>query len=113
MIDAFKAIRRGVSGWYREPFTYVLLNLGWLILQIPIITGPAATAAMVAAAGRTLQGESISLSVVVKDGRRLFFPALKWGLLNGLIALVLAVNFTTYGQAEGLGWSILHAVWAS
>ena len=109
---AWKCIRRAVARWWQGLFTFVLLNILWLILQIPIVTGPAATAAMYAAARRSLQGDSISVRLAAADSRRLFVPALKWGAINLLIGVALAVNFAVYGQVEGTLWSILRAVWA-
>jgi hypothetical protein len=110
---AFAAIARGFRLWWREPFIFILLNLGWLILHVPLITGPAATAAIYAAARQAAQGESINLRVVLNEARRLFIPALVWGLLNLLILGAVAGNFYAYRGAEGMGWAGLRALWGA
>jgi uncharacterized membrane protein YesL len=112
MSQTWNAVRRAAARWYQESFEFILLNIGWLILQIPLITGPAATAAMYATAQRALHGESVSIRTAVQDAQRLFSPSLKWGTLNLLIGIALAVNFIVYAQSDGMIWSVLRALWA-
>jgi hypothetical protein len=111
MREAFSAIARAFRLWWREPFTFILLNIGWLILQIPLITGPAATAAMYAAARQAAQGDNISPRDALTEARRLFVPALQWGLLNLLILGAVVGNLYAYRSADGLGWDVLRGLW--
>jgi hypothetical protein len=113
MKEAFAAIGRGFRLWWREPFTFILLNISWLIMQIPLITGPAATAALYSAARKAAQDEVLSPREMLSEARRLFVPALKWGLLNVLILGATAGNFYAYRGAEGAGWVVLRSLWIS
>jgi hypothetical protein len=113
MKEAFAAIGRGFRLWWREPFTFILLNIGWLSMQIPLITGPAATAALYSAARKAAQDETLSPREMLSEARRLFVPALKWGLLNLLILSAAAGNFYAYRSSEGIGWVVLRALWGA
>jgi uncharacterized membrane protein YesL len=102
---------RALGMWWREFMVLILFNLAWLALQLPLITGPAATAAMFAVARRVIDNEIVE----PVDGwiafKRLFIPGLKWGGVNLLIAVALIGNFQLYGAAEGPLWSLLRIAW--
>ncbi|HET7087850.1 MAG TPA: DUF624 domain-containing protein [Anaerolineae bacterium] len=113
MIKAFYVIGRAIALWWREFILLTLFNLAWLALQVPIVTGPPATAAMYALARRVVDAEWIG----PLDGwlvlRQMFLPAWKWGAVNLVIGLVLVVNFLAYWEAPGLGWVILRLLWGA
>ncbi len=111
MKRAFAVVWRALRLWWRDPFLFILLNIGWLVMQIPVITGPAATAAMYAIARKAAQDETLSPREALAEVRRLFIPALKWGLLNVLILGAAAGNFYAYRAASGPGWTALHGLW--
>ena len=52
MVEALNVVGRAFKAWWREWPLLMLLNLAWLALQIPIVTGPPATAAMYVMARR-------------------------------------------------------------
>lgn len=113
MIKAFYVIGRAIALWWREFILLTLFNLAWLALQVPIVTGPPATAAMYALARRVVDAEWMG----PLDGwlalRQMFLPAWKWGAVNLVIGLVLVVNFLAYWEAPGLGWMILRLLWGA
>ena len=111
-------MRRGLSViglafrlWWREVALLTALNLAWLALQIPIVTGPAATAAMYSVARRLADDEVLLPRHAWDALRQMLAPAWRWGAVNLLIVLALVVNFTTYASAGGWLWSGLRFVW--
>jgi uncharacterized membrane protein YesL len=91
----------------------MVLNVAWLALQVPVVTGPAATAAMYAVARQIAEGELVEARDAWRALRRLFWPALGWGALNLLIAAAVIVNFAVYGNSPGLGWAALRLAWGA
>lgn len=113
MTQAFAAVGRALRVWWREPFTFILLNIVWLIMQIPLITGPAATATLYNSAYRAVQGDYLTPRQTLEEFRRLFLPALIWGVLNLIIVGAVVFNLAAYREASGLLWSVLRGLWAS
>ena len=89
----------------------IFFNLIWLALQIPIVTGPPATAAMYVIARQLADGELIEPRHGLNALRRMFAPAWVWGALNLLIVGAVAGNFWFYQSATGWLWIGLRLVW--
>ncbi len=113
MINALAVISRAFGLWWRELFLFILLSLFWLALQLPIITGPPATAAMYVIARRVADDELIDPRHGLEAFREMFVPAWKWGLVNLAILIPLFANFIFYSQQVGTGWTVLRLVWGS
>jgi len=90
----------------------VFLNLLWVLLLIPIVTGPPATAALYAIARRVYEEEVWDLQETWQYMRELFWPSWRWALPNLVILFVLAGNFFIYEAVEGVFWVVLRVVWA-
>jgi uncharacterized membrane protein YesL len=113
MFDAMRVFGRAFSLWWHEVLMLTVLNVAWLALQVPVVTGPPATAAMAAMARRVADGEPIGPREAWRALRQMFWPAWGWGLLNGLIFIVVVSNFAAYGSAPGLLWAILRIAWGT
>ena len=113
MVEAFKVVGRAFAAWWGEWPLLMLLNLAWLALQIPIVTGPPATAAMYAMARRVADGEGVGPRQAWQSLRAMFWPAWGWGAVNLVLAVVVIGNFAAYGAAPGLGWAALRLAWGS
>ncbi len=113
MSSAFSIFRRAVSLWWGESFFLSLLNLLWLLLQVPLITGPAATAAVYAVARRVANEDPVEIQDAWEAFRQNFLPALGWGILNLVILGTLLANFWFYAAASGAGWTILRLAWGT
>jgi len=111
MTCAFSIIGRAFRLWWREFMLLIFFNLLWLALQIPIVTGPPATAAMYAIARQLADGELIEPRHGLQALRRMFAPAWVWGAINLLIVGVLVGNFWLYQSATGRLWTGLRLVW--
>ncbi len=89
----------------------LLLNAAWFVLQIPVVTGPPATAMVYALVQRSADGEYWGPRDAWREFRALFWPAWRWGLLNALIWLVGISNLVSYWQAPGILWFTLRLLW--
>jgi hypothetical protein len=98
--------------WWQEFILLTVFNLAWFGLQLLIVTGPPATAAMYAICKRVVEGDLIELQHGWEALRDSFVPAWKWGLPNLIIAVVVVGNFSAYHDAPGVGWAALRLVWA-
>jgi hypothetical protein len=111
MTRAFSIIGQVFRLWWREFMLLIFFNLIWLALQIPIVTGPPATAAMYVIARQLADGELIEPRHGLNALRRMFAPAWVWGALNLLIVGAVAGNFWFYQSATGWLWIGLRLVW--
>ena len=111
MGKALSLLKRTGALWWRELILLTFFNVVWFLLQIPIITGPPATAAMYVIAGRVSDDELISPCDGWAALRKMFLPAWKWGAVNLLLLAVLTLNFWGFRHAEGLGWASLRLLW--
>lgn len=112
MIKALKITKRAFIHWYDEFLVFMIFNIVWFVLQLGIVTGPAATAAMYAVARNKVRGEYLSLNTGWNALRQLFKPALKWGVVYAVIVGVILVNFKFYQGADGIIWGIIRILWA-
>ncbi len=111
MVQAFQVTARAISLWWREFVLFLFFNVMWLVLQIPIVTGPPATAAMYVVARRAADHELIDPLHGWLALRAMFAPAWKWGVVNLLIVIPTVANFYLYQNASGIGWTVLRLVW--
>jgi hypothetical protein len=111
MTRAFSIIGQAFRLWWSEFMLLILFNLIWLALQIPIVTGPPATAAMYVIARQLADGELIEPRRGLNALRRMFAPAWVWGALNLLIVSAVVGNFWFYQSATGWLWIGLRLVW--
>ena len=113
MLKAFKFFGRTVSLWWREWMHFTLLNLAWLALQVTIIAGPPATAAMYIVARRVADDEYLDMGYYWQMLRPMFWPAWKWGAVNLLVVVALVGNFWFYQSTNGPLAIVLRVVWAT
>jgi hypothetical protein len=109
MSKAFSVIGRAIALWWSNFMMMMFFNIIWLVLQIPIVTGPPATAAMYIIAYRLADDKLID----PRDGwealPRVFLPAIKWGVINFLIVVVVIGNF--WGMILRLTWGTIALGW--
>jgi hypothetical protein len=97
--------------WWRELLPLTLLNIIWFAFQMLIITAPIATAVVYVITRRVVDDESIGLRDAVPAIRRVTAPALLWGVLNLIIAIVIIGNFWIYRDEAGAAWAFVRVVW--
>lgn len=111
MIKPFSVIIHALRLWWRDWIGMILLNILWFALQIPIVTGPPATAVLYIIAQRSYEDENWEIQELWSLLREMFWPAWRWALPNGVFLGVMAVNLYIYQSAEGIGWQFLRLVW--
>jgi hypothetical protein len=111
MVKAIRLTGLAITAWWREFMMLTLFNIAWLFLQVPLVTGPPATAAMFVIAQRVADGEILDPVDGWHALRRVFIPALKWGILNLLVILTVVGNFWAYRAEIGLPWTVLRLLW--
>ena len=111
MIQPLAVIRRAFGVWWNEWIVMITLNAAWLFLQLPVITSAPATAVVYAMAQKSYDGEYWGPRDAWDAFRRLFWPAWRWGLVNGLFLLVVAFNLLAYRNAGGTLWLLLRLIW--
>ena len=110
-MNPFRILAKASRLWWREWIGMILLNILWLALQAPLVTGPPATAVLYAAARKVHNEEVWEMQDMWGDLRRLFWPAWRWALPNLLVVGALVWNFYAYQDAEGGIWLALRLVW--
>jgi uncharacterized membrane protein YesL len=89
------------------------LNLIWFVLTILVIPAFPAAGALYYATNRIAHGEMAGLGLFFDGFKEYFWTSMKWGALNSLVYLLLAVNIWFYGQFEGWGFLILQSLFFS
>lgn len=89
----------------------LVLNAGWFVLQIPVVTGPPATAMVYAMAQRSMDGEYWGARDAWHAFRALFWPAWRWAFVNAVIWFIGIWNLASYWQAPGTVWFSLRLLW--
>jgi uncharacterized membrane protein YesL len=108
-----RVLKRAVSLWWRNAVHVTFINVLWLALQFPIVTGPPATAALYAVMQRLSHGELITLRDVWLEVRKMFIPAWKWGAANIVAAFAIGGNFWLSRSQPGDLWIVLRFVWVA
>jgi uncharacterized membrane protein YesL len=113
MTRAFSITGHAFRLWWSDLLLLIFFNLVWLALQIPIVTGPPATAAMYVVAHQLANGEFLEPRHGLNALRQMFAPAWIWGAVNLLIVGVLVGNFWLYQSATGWLWTGLRLIWGT
>lgn len=79
----------------------VLANLLWLILCLPVVTAPGATAALFGLAKKIADGEPAGLRDLANGFRRYFAPATKVGAFTLAVLFMIWVNVDFYSHLAG------------
>lgn len=97
--------------WWRELLPLSLLNIIWFAFQVPIITAPIATAVIYMVARRVIDEEFVGLRDALQAIREVALPALLWGAVNLMVAIIVIGNFWIYRDQAGAGWALVRVVW--
>ncbi len=108
-----QVVKQAARLWWRNAVHIAFFNAFWLALQLLIVTGPPATAALYVVASSLLDGEHVTPRDLWRATRRLFIPAWKWGALNLLVIGVVAVNFWLSRAQSGDLWAALRLFWSA
>lgn len=97
-MQAIVIIRKALSDLVDDLFTMLVINLFWLLLQLPLITAVPATLALYAVTNRKAHGEVIDVGDFFSAFKRYFWTAWRWGLLNLLVVFFLIGDYILTGR---------------
>ncbi len=98
MRDAWEVVRAALGDTWRDLVTTALVNLAWLLLCLPVVTGPPATLALSYTANRMARGEATDPRDFFRALPRYFWLAWRWGLLNLIVLALLAADIALTGR---------------
>lgn len=113
MSTALSIVAAAFRHWWNGLLLLVLFNIVWLLLQLPIVTGPPATAAMYSIAHRMVDGDLVAPRHGSQALRQMAIPGLKWGAVNLLVVVVVVTNFWVYRDSVGIAWTIMRIGWGT
>lgn len=102
---------RALRLWWDDWVPFLVLNAVWFVLQLPVVTGPPATAALYAMVQESHDAVYWGPRDAWAAFRRLFWPAWRWGLPNLLLLVVALFNFAAYWDSPGITWALLRLLW--
>ncbi len=104
---AVRAFWAACKDYYEEMFRLVGANLLWLLLAVPIITLPPATAGMFCLTNRIAHHRSVELRLFFAGMKQYFFKSWLLALLNAAVLGLLYVNLRFYGQMLAGQWAAI------
>lgn len=110
-MNPLRLLGRATQVWWQDWISILILSSVWLLLQLPLVTGPPATAMLYAMMGESRDGLYWGPAEAWAAFRRLFWPAWRWALVNLLVTGVVAVNLLTYTAQAGSLWLLLRLLW--
>jgi len=93
----FQAFWAACKDFYEEMFILVGANLLWVLLAIPVITLPPATAGMYYLTNQVAHRKAVHLRMFFAGFKKYFVKSWLLALLNLLVIVVLWVNYRFYG----------------
>ncbi|HIC90017.1 MAG TPA: DUF624 domain-containing protein [Anaerolineae bacterium] len=112
-VDALHVLQQASRRWWFQMPTLILLNVTWFVLQLLLVTGPPATAAMFALTNRAAHGQWLEWRDFWGEFRRFFGHAWAWGAMNLAVVGLIAFNFAYFGGTPGPFWRVARLVWVS
>ncbi len=104
---ALRVFWAALKDYYEELFRLVGANLLWLLLAIPVVTLPPATAGMLYLTNQVAHHKSVELRLFFEGFRRFFWKSWLLALLNVLVLAVFAANAQFYGGRIGGQWGAI------
>ena len=97
--------------WWQHWIGILILNILWFLLQLPIVSGPPATAAFFAMVKRIVDDDVWDARDMWDAWREMFWPAWRWAVPNLLVGVVVVGNFYLYQERTGGMWVTLRLLW--
>jgi len=102
MQNALKIFAISVRDWWDNMLGIAMTNLLWLGLSLTIVGLGPATAGIHGVANSLTYGKGQHFDDFVSTARRYLWISQQWVILNILVGIVMYVNLTFYGSAEGM-----------
>ena len=99
-------LRDRIMPIYGAVAPFIILNLLWIAVSLPIVTMIPATAALLYAMNCHAHGHTADWSTFFQGLRRWFFRSYLWGGLNVVVIVVLIANTAFYTQLQ-TPWAVI------
>ena len=113
MLAGLRAVLRGLNDVRQQGYIYLWANLAFVALSLPLLTLPAAYAALCKVAHQT-QTEPRSpepLELFWETFKSLLWTALPWGLAMAGTGFMIASNMLAYADVSGVPIQALRMTW--
>jgi uncharacterized membrane protein YesL len=113
MMAGLRAVLRGLNDVRQQGYIYIWANLAFVALSLPVVTLPAAYAALCRVAHQT-QTEPRSpepLELFWETFKSLLWTALPWGLAMAGSAFIILSNMFAYADVPGVPVQALRMTW--
>jgi uncharacterized membrane protein YesL len=111
MIDGLRAWWRALRHLNHRGYIYILANVLWFLLSLPIVTAPAAWAGLILMTRRAYLQPTFSLQDFWEGFRENLCRSIVLTFLNVVIIGVNVVNIRAYDGAPGFLFDVLRALW--
>ncbi len=97
---SFRVIGRSVVDWWDAWLDMVLIIIVWFLAQLTVVLGPPATFGMYSVVHQMINGQAHGVRGMIGEGKKYFWKAWQWGIINLLAAVILVVNIYFYNNVE-------------
>lgn len=105
---AFRVLWAAFKDYYEEMFTLVGANLLWVVLAIPVVTIPPATAGMLYLTNQIAHHKTIEFRMFFEGIKKYVWKSYLLALLNLGVLALLAINVWFYGaQFPDQQWAVI------
>ncbi len=112
MLTGFRAFLRGLNDVRRQGYVYIWANLAFVACSIPLVTMPAAYAALCKVAHHAqTEPYGADLDLFWETFKRHLWTALPWGLAMAVAAFVIITNMVAYAWVPGVAVQALRMTW--
>ncbi len=102
---SLRVIGRSVVDWWDGWLDMVFVMIVWVFAQVTVVLGPPATFGVYYVAHSMINGEALGVRGLISGGRKYFWKAWIWGVINILAVVTLFINFDFYGRVEA-NWGV-------
>lgn len=112
MIEALRVVLRALNDVRRQGYVYIWANLAFIVLSLPLITIPAALAALFTVSHYAqTEPRGADMDLFWETYRTHIWKALPWGLAMAFFGYVVASNLINYAAYSTLLFQILRVGW--
>lgn len=95
-----RVIGRAFRDWWDGWLDMVMMSAVWFFAQLTIVLGPVATFGVYYSLHSGINGQSLGARGVIEGGRKYFWKALLWGVINLLAVVIFWVNLNFYANIQ-------------
>lgn len=112
MIDALRVVLRALNDVRRQGYVYIWANLAFIVLSLPVVTMPAALAALFTVSHHAqTEARGADLDLFWETFKSHIWRALPWGLAMAVFGIMVASNLISYAAYSSLLVQILRVGW--